>query len=102
MLLDFSPFTLALITVSFTTSAIALYLYRSRRASEEQNARRRVLIRNKLSKEDAHKNGNGTTASDEPKLLIYFGSQTGTAEGFAKAIAEKARNVRLFMMMMTF
>jgi len=87
-----SPLAVSLIAVTLTSLVVSLYVVRSRRQAEADEARRREIIRARNLKEKALKEADAKD-DGKTKVLVFFGSQTGTAEGCAKSIVDKARKV---------
>jgi len=88
-----SPLAVSLIAVTLTSLVVSLYVVRSRRQAEADEARRREIIRARNLKEKALKEADDAKDDGKTKVLVFFGSQTGTAEGCAKSIVDKARKV---------
>lgn len=76
-------------TLGAAALGVAAWFYQSSQSAEQEaeaaRKRRLELLAEQERKKKEEEN------SLDPKLFVYFGSQTGTAEGFAKTIADNAK-----------
>ncbi|KAL0432659.1 UNVERIFIED_CONTAM: NADPH--cytochrome [Sesamum latifolium] len=80
--------TVVVVLTTLVAVILGLLVFFWKRSSDDRSKEVRPVLVPKMVKDEEEEEDVG---SDKVKLTVFFGTQTGTAEGFAKALAEEIK-----------